>query len=360
VPAGARVVPAGRGFDGAAMMHTGPVSGLSPDRPPAPSGSRFTIPVSVGPLVIELRDSRERGVWRFDVASPTELLVDLLDPRLCRVEGAEAVEVRLPDGYVPTPRLRLAVNGVVHELVCSDERVLQRHYSRPHHQDLYVSSDPWIEAYHAARVRQARRLLHGVRGRVCDVGSGYSLVQAAGPWTFQLSACDRDPEAIAALRRSGVDAVCAPADDPPFAAGSFDAVFAGEILEHLADPETALRRWIELLRPDGRLVVTTPNRRHLLTRVRRHELVENPEHLFEWDLHQLRRGLTGAGAAVDHVEGLAVPVPVYVPRHGWRDLTGAAVRRVPVRRRWVVAVIEAGRWTPGLAVNLAAVAHRLR
>ncbi len=337
-------------------MHTGAV-GIAPDGGAA--ASRFTIEVQRGPLLVELQDPRARGRWRFEVASPTRLVVDLLDPGLCRVDGLEAVEAELPDGYVPTPRLRLSVNGVVHELVSGDEQVLLRHYSRPHHQDLYASRDRWLEAYHAARIRQARRLLRGVHGRLCDVGSGFSLVRAAGPWSFQLAACDRDPEAVAALREAGVEVACASADDPPFPASSFDAVYAGEILEHLPDPETALRRWVALLRPGGLLVVTTPNRRHLLARVRGYELVENPEHLFEWDVAQLRGAVAAAGAVVERVEGLTLPVPVYVPGHGWRDLLGAAVRRAPrLPRRWGVALVEVGRWTPGLAMDMAVVAHR--
>jgi len=327
----------------------------------AQDGSRFTIPVGGGPLVVEMQDPPAEARWRFEVPAPTELVIDLLDPGLCRVSGVEPTEVSLPDGYIPPPRLLLTVNGVAHELVSRDERVLDRHYSRPRHQEIYVRSDAWLHAYHTARVRQARRLLGGVQGHLCDVGSGYSLVRAAGPWSFRISACDRDPEAVAVLREAGIDAVCAPAGDPPFPGASFDAVFAGEIVEHLSDPERALRRWVELLRPGGRLVVTTPNRRHLLARVRGYEKVENPEHLFEWDLAELRLAIQAAGAAVDRIEGLALPLPLYVPGRGWRDLIAAAARRVrPLPGGWTVRAIEAGRRVPGLCLDLAVVAHRVR
>lgn len=323
----------------------------------------FIFSVPAGCLEVELRDGLATGRWRFDLRQAGELHVDYLDPRLCSVAGIEPSVQELPDHFVPTPRLRLSINGEVRDLICSGSEVLERHYSRPGHQEVAYSPRPdlWTEAYHGARVRQARRLLAGVSGRVCDVGSGHSLVAMAGPWNFQLSACDRDGEAISRLRAEGVDARVGTAEEPPFPPASFDAVFAGEIVEHLAEPKVALRRWVELLRPGGRLIVTTPNRRHLLARVRGYELVENPEHLFEWDLVELRRAIRQAGAALDAVEGLVLPLPVYVPHRGWRDLGVGVARRVArVPRPLVIRLIELGRRLPNLAADLAVVAHRER
>ena len=113
---------------------------------------------------------------------------------------------------------------------------------------------------------QARRLLQGIQGRVLDVGSGYSLVRMAGPWDFKLFACDRDVGAARHLAALGHPAVLASVEALPFSPAGFDAVYAGEILEHLADPDAALAAWVRVLRPGGRLVVTTPNRRHLMAR----------------------------------------------------------------------------------------------
>jgi 2-polyprenyl-3-methyl-5-hydroxy-6-metoxy-1,4-benzoquinol methylase len=45
----------------------------------------------------------------------------------------------------------------------------------------------------------------------------------------------------------------------PFPDSSFDVVLCGDLIEHLRDPEAFLVRVRPLLRPGGRLVLTTPN-----------------------------------------------------------------------------------------------------
>ena len=40
---------------------------------------------------------------------------------------------------------------------------------------------------------------------------------------------------------------------------SFDAIVCGDLVEHLRDPRTTLERLRPLLRPGGRLVLSTPN-----------------------------------------------------------------------------------------------------
>jgi SAM-dependent methyltransferase len=47
-----------------------------------------------------------------------------------------------------------------------------------------------------------------------------------------------------------------------FERGSFDAIVCGDILEHLRDPGSLLRRAATWLRPDGCIVASIPNVRH--------------------------------------------------------------------------------------------------
>jgi len=45
----------------------------------------------------------------------------------------------------------------------------------------------------------------------------------------------------------------------PYEPASFDAVVCGDLVEHLRDPGSTLARLRPLLRPGGRLVLSTPN-----------------------------------------------------------------------------------------------------
>ena len=327
------------------------------------SGARtqFTVRVPAGDVAVRMLDGLAAGRWRFRATQAGSLSVDFLAPELCALPGGTVLERELPNDFIPTPRLRLEVNGRLYDVVTSDPGVLARHYARPRHQEVaYHRPDPWTQGFHEARIAQARRLLAGVTGRVCDIGSGHSLVNMAGPFDFRLSAWDRDAEAIAALREQGVDAVVAPAEEPPFPPETFDGAFAGEIVEHLEDPQAALRRWVEVLRIGGRLVVTTPNRRHLMSRARGYDVVENLEHLFEWSLRELRQAVSAAGIAVDRSEGLWVPLPVWIPRRGWRDAGQVAARRLHAQQPLITRYMNGARWFPGLAYNIAVSGRRVR
>ena len=55
----------------------------------------------------------------------------------------------------------------------------------------------------------------------------------------------------------------------PFAAGSFDVVFASWVLEHMAEPALDFREIGRALRPGGAFVFITPNKRHPLISLNR-------------------------------------------------------------------------------------------
>jgi SAM-dependent methyltransferase len=331
------------------------------ERPAAPG---FELALAPGPVEVILQDpdgGAEVGRWRFPDGGD-RLRIDLLSPELCRVDGRRADQERVADGFIPWPRLTFVVNGRPCEVVSTDAEVLRRHYAREHHQEVsYATPQPFNTAFHAARMEQARRLLRGVRGRVLDLGSGYSLVGMAGPWDFDLYACDWDDEAVREVVRSGRarGAVRAKAEAVPFLPGGFDAVYAGEIIEHLVERPAALRAWVSLLRPGGRLVLTTPNRRHLWARVTGHEQVQNPEHLHEYTVAELRAEVEAAGARIRHLEGLCLPLPIWVPRRGLRDAVHSVFCRfVPNHPVALRRVVSLGRPLPWLAQNLAVVAER--
>ena len=98
--------------------------------------------------------------------------------------------------------------------------------------------------------------------RIADLGCGTGtltvLLAEAG---HDVHGIDLSDEMVAAARakaaRAGVDASFAQGDasDPDLDPGSFDVVLSRHVLWALPDPSAALKKWIALLKPDGRLLL---------------------------------------------------------------------------------------------------------
>lgn len=92
-----------------------------------------------------------------------------------------------------------------------------------------------------------RRELRGVGGTVLDLGAG--LRPFAGLLPGRTIALDHRPRPTIDLVG---DAHCL-----PFGDATFDAVVSTEVFEHLQDPPRAAEEIIRVLKPGGRLVLTT-------------------------------------------------------------------------------------------------------
>jgi 2-polyprenyl-3-methyl-5-hydroxy-6-metoxy-1,4-benzoquinol methylase len=118
--------------------------------------------------------------------------------------------------------------------------------------------------FNPRRHRAHAKLLHavGTGGRVLDVGcsSGY-LAEPLSRRGCTVVGVELDPDAAREAERwcervfvGDVETMELPLDP-----GSFDVVVCGDIVEHLRDPGAVVARLRPLLRPGGRLVVSTPN-----------------------------------------------------------------------------------------------------
>jgi 2-polyprenyl-3-methyl-5-hydroxy-6-metoxy-1,4-benzoquinol methylase len=96
--------------------------------------------------------------------------------------------------------------------------------------------------------------------RVLEVGAGHGAYTALLRWAgFDATAVDLSPWVAAfAQKRFRIPYLIGAIEQQEFDAASFDVVVANDLLEHLDDPFETMRRCVELLRPDGLLVVQTP------------------------------------------------------------------------------------------------------
>lgn len=177
---------------------------------------------------------------------------------------------------------------------------------------------PLNERAHGGHAKLLR--LVGEGKRVLDVGcsSGYLARPLVGRGCIVVG-IERDEAAAEAAREVCAEVLVGDAEsmELPFEPGAFDVVLCGDLVEHLRDPEAFLARVRPLLRPDGRLVLTTPNVANWAMRLgllfgrwrytERGILDRTHQHLFT--RATLVETLARAGYRVEEID-FTVPVPV--------------------------------------------------
>ena len=165
-----------------------------------------------------------------------------------------------------------------------------------HHADEEVADFPRIE-------KVVRALTSEAVGRLLDVGYAKgsfadSLVQRGWDCTA-LDVNNRHHDRIKTIQ-------CDLNEGFPVEAASFDVVTAGEIIEHVIDESAFLQECRRVLKPGGRLIVTTPNLSFLANRFlvlfgRMPRFVYEPYHYHCHTMDTLVEVLTRNGFIVERV-----------------------------------------------------------
>jgi SAM-dependent methyltransferase len=183
--------------------------------------------------------------------------------------------------------------------------------------------------------------------RILEYGAVPLLVTAAlAEMGYSVSALDVAPERFArAISRLGLDVrrCDVEVERVPFATATFDAVLFNELFEHLRiNPIFTLTEVRRVLRPGGRLLLSTPNLRSF--RGIRNLVLHNQGHVASAGVYQQYEKLDTLGH-MGHVReyttrevseflarvGFEVETVVYRGGHG-RGLVGLAERLVPALR----------------------------
>jgi SAM-dependent methyltransferase len=139
----------------------------------------------------------------------------------------------------------------------------------------------------------SRELNVGKGGRVLDLGAGESPYRDFFPPGVEYVAADLpgNPGADLELRPDGT----VPADE-----ASFDAVVSTQVLEHVSDPALYLAEAHRVLKPGGRLLLSTHG-----TFIYH----PDPEDYWRWTAAGLRMVATDAGFRVIRIEGMLGLLP---------------------------------------------------
>jgi SAM-dependent methyltransferase len=105
-----------------------------------------------------------------------------------------------------------------------------------------------------------KRYVGGPGRRVLDLGCRDGALTRAYLDGNEVVGVDADREALAEAARLSIETRWADLDQPlDFTDATFDVVVAGELLEHLRDPQRVVSEINRVLRPGGTFVASVPN-----------------------------------------------------------------------------------------------------
>lgn len=152
--------------------------------------------------------------------------------------------------------------------------------------------------------------------RVIDMGCGNGamshLLQSRG---FEVTGCDADAAGVALARKtdSGARFVQASFFDSPDVIGElgFDAAISTEVIEHLFQPRTLPHFAAKVLKPGGRLIISTPYHGYLKNLVIaalgkwdwHHTVLTDGGHIKFWSRATLTYLLEECGFSVERFQG---------------------------------------------------------
>lgn len=152
---------------------------------------------------------------------------------------------------------------------------------------------------------RVRKLSAHECGRVLDIGCGSGeWLQYMQDFGVAVQGLEVDPRAANVARSRGLPVHIGPLENAGFSKQAFDTVTLSHVIEHVASPQDLLQQCNRILRPDGLLVVSTPNSSSFGHRIfgQYWRGLEPPRHLHLLNQRSLRTMVEAAGYAVVRCE----------------------------------------------------------
>jgi SAM-dependent methyltransferase len=160
--------------------------------------------------------------------------------------------------------------------------------------EYYRMMEPFDLKTFAIRMRLIVTLTGLVTGRVLDIGCNIgTFLEVAARFGWKAVGVEPNPRAAEIGEKRGLEVRCGFFDGSLASnLSNFDAVHAGDVIEHLFEPIEFLARVRNVLRPGGLLVVVTPDIDSALGRLLQ---IKPAEHLVYFTRESLHRAAELAG-----------------------------------------------------------------
>lgn len=148
----------------------------------------------------------------------------------------------------------------------------------------------WLQKFHALRYECAK--LKGIRLTIldaaCGVGYGSAMLANEGR-AARVIGLDISQEAIVAAREKygqipNLEFMLGSVEELPFSDHTFGLYTSFETIEHVPNPRRLLAEAVRVLKPNGILMISTPNRTLTNPAKRIDDRPFNPFHLREWSM----------------------------------------------------------------------------
>ncbi len=180
---------------------------------------------------------------------------------------------------------------------------------------------------------------------ILDLGAGIGIVPLMDFRKRAARICGIDPDERVLENPYLDEAKVAVGESIPYPDTTFDLVFSDNVLEHLSDPEIVFHEVARVLKPGGKFLAKTPNRRHyvpLISRVSPH-----------W-FHQWINRLRGRGSDDTFPTNYRANTPKQIIRHAEKaGLRVHTVRLIEGRPEYMrlTALTYLGGWLYERLVN---------
>ena len=214
--------------------------------------------------------------------------------------------------------------------------------------------------------------------RILDIGCGdgkFTVLIGKAWKAKEVYGVDISEKGVEMARKKGIKAFRVDVDEEslPFENNYFDAIYAGAIIEHLFDPDHFLNEIYRVLKPEGLLVLDTPNLASLYNRIAlllgyqpfdMHVSIRYPiGHIYD-ELYKQGSGVTDTIRGSDHIRLFTYKSLLLILKkhnltilkvHGAYDVIHSKSFVVSSLVRTIDCVIS---YIPSLSRNIVIIAHK--